>query len=104
VDRDQLEPAVRFLEHGAGDEPADPPEAVDRNSGHSNYSNLSNIFGTIASTVKPKCLNRSSAGAEAPNRSRPILRPERPVWRSQPRVAPASIETSRASPGRISRR
>ena len=33
VDRDQLEPAVRLLEDGAGDEAADPPEAVDRNSG-----------------------------------------------------------------------
>ena len=39
VDRDQLEAAVRLLEHGASDEAADPPEAVDRNSGrHSTIS------------------------------------------------------------------
>ena len=35
--------------------------------------------GRIASAVRPKCLYRSGAGAEAPKRSRPIRRPCSPV-------------------------
>ena len=86
VDRHQLEPAILLFEDGTGDEAADPPKPIDRNSGHSIgsftatcFCNLSKILGTIASTVNPKCRNKSSAGADAPKRSRPRSSPWRPV-------------------------
>ena len=79
VDRDQLEAAVLALEDRPRHQAADPPETVDRNSRRhvivSFELSAARIRGTIASAVKPKRLKRSSAGAEAPNRSMPMASP-----------------------------
>src|SRR5690606_7365618 len=45
------------------------------------------------STVKPKCLNRSPAGALAPNRSMPITAPSSPTYLRQKSETPASMAT-----------
>src|SRR5690606_12129859 len=55
---------------------------------------------TTASTVMPKCLYSSPAGALAPKVSMPITAPSRPTyWRQKP-VTPASTATRlRTAPG-----
>src|SRR5690606_23031958 len=109
VDRDQLEIVVGAFEQRAGDEPPDASESVDRNlHRHGRNScylpSLSRILGTMASAEKPKCLNNTSAEAEAPNRSRPMVSPSLPTKRSHPRVTPASTETLSTSSGSSSAR
>src|SRR5690606_37213835 len=45
------------------------------------------------STVKPKCANKVSAGADAPKPSMPITAPSSPTYLRQKSLTPASIAT-----------
>src|SRR3546814_5008132 len=87
----QFQPAVGAFEDRARHEATDASETVDcdfhchvgesflRMGGRCLIVQPFQDLGAIASAVRPKCLNRSSIGAEAPKLSIPKRRPWRPV-------------------------
>src|SRR5438128_2540124 len=85
VDGDELQAVLLVaLVIGAEDVASDSPESVD---GYldCHASKLLTAFATF-SGVKPKCLKRSPAGADSPNRSRPTTAPSRPTYLRQKSV------------------
>src|SRR5258706_6177880 len=98
VDRDELQAVLlaAFIV-GAEDVAADAPESVDGYLDRHvllafQLRMLLTAFATF-SGVKPKCLKRSPAGADSPNRSRPTTAPSRPTYLRQRPVTPASTAT-----------
>src|SRR5712671_4906037 len=89
VDGDELQAMLLVaLVVGAKNVAADAAKTVDGYLDRHPITLLT-AFATF-SGVKPKCLNRSPAGADSPNRSRPTTTPSRPTYLRQKSVTPAS--------------